>query len=253
MVGLAETTERYESNGKTPHNRSRGNAWFRDAFGMPIGFDTARPLYASGRGCRLVVAARRQSEQLSLALLRALRLAAFTSPLDLGADPGLRTVAGSVQGLDIEKLFTDLETPQVEERYQADREETRDAARTGTPAIAQGRTASSDGPERFTAPSLVLERGERVLVAGGMQGYDGYDTLLANLAPDLPRRDAPEPLELLAAYPDGLTTAEIAAVVVEREHEVDRPGTERALLELLGEQKVELRPLGQDGIWTLAR
>lgn len=251
MIGLSETTERYASYGMTSHTRSRGNAWFRDAYGMPISFDTERPIYASGRGCRLVVAARAQDEKLSLAYLRALRLAAFASSLDLGDDTGLRAVASTVDGLDVDRLFADVATPRVEARYQADRDETRDAARTGTPAIAQGRTSSSDGPERFTAPSLVFDRGDRVLVAGGMQGYDGYDTLLANLAPDLPRCDAPEPLELLAAYPDGLTTAEIAMVVVEREHQVDRRDTERQLLDLLAERRVDFEPLGQDGLWKL--
>jgi 2-hydroxychromene-2-carboxylate isomerase len=253
MIGLSETTERYASYGMTSYTRSRSNAWFRDAYGMPISFDTERPLYASGRGCRLVVAARAQGEERSLAFLRALRLAAFTTPLDLGEDADLRTVAATVDGLDVERLFADVATPQVEARYQADRDETRAAAETGTPAIAQGRTSSSDGPERFTAPSLIFDRGDRVLVAGGMQGYDGYDTLLANLAPDLPRCDAPDPLELLAAYPDGLTTAEIAMVVVEREHQVDRAATERQLLDLLADRKLEFEPLGQDGLWRLAR
>lgn len=253
MIGLSETTERYASSGASPYTRPRGNAWFRDVYGMPYAFDTERPLYATARGCRAVVAARRQGEALSLAFLRALRFAAFTTPLDLGRDEGLAAVAETVNGVDVDRLLADLGTPAVEERYQADREETRAAAETGTAAIAQDRTARSDGPERFTAPSLIFERGDRVLVAGGMQFYDGYDTLLANLAPDLPRCDSPGPLELLAAYPEGLTTAEVAMVVAEREHHVDRPGTERVLLELLAERKVELRPLGQDGLWSLPR
>ena len=252
IIGLSESTERYEAWGATRYNRSKGQAWYRDTYGMPFQFDVERPLYASGRGCRAVVAARAQGEGLSLRYLRALRLAAFTSTLDLGAEEGLRAVAETVPGLDSDRLFAELGSPMTEERYQADREETRAASVTGTAAIAQGRTAASDGPERFTAPSIVFERGDRVAVAGGMQGYDGYDTLLANLAPELPRCDAPDPLKLLAAYPDGLTTAEIAMVVVEREHQVDRAATEGELLRLLGEQKVSFRPLGQDGLWSLS-
>ncbi len=50
---------------------------------------------------------------------------------------------------------------------------------------------------------------------------------LANLAPDLARRDEPEdPVEALTDFPDGLTTAEVAAIMTPRNAPIDRVATE---------------------------
>ena len=75
----------------------------------------------------------------------------------------------------------------------------------------QNRTANTDGAVRFTAPSLIFERDGRRMIAGGFQPFEAYDTLLAHLAPELPRRGAPLNVgEMLAAFPEGLFTAEAA-------------------------------------------
>ena len=106
------------------------------------------------------------------------------------------------------------------------------AAGLGDPAIAQDRAALFDGGARFTAPSLVFRHEGRTLVAGGFQSFEAYDVCVANLAPGLPRRPPPEPLELLAEYPAGLTTVEVAQVCRGRNDPPDIAGTEAALVSL---------------------
>ena len=61
----------------------------------------------------------------------------------------------------------------------------RHGARSGhRPAELQGKTATTDGPVRFTAPSIVFEYAGRRLEAGGWQNTEAYDVLVANLIPD---------------------------------------------------------------------
>ena len=67
-------------------------------------------------------------------------------------------VAG-VDGIDVDAVIAAIDTPEVEEEYQRDRAEARTAA--GSPTQLQGKHATSDGPVRYTAPSLVFEHGGR--------------------------------------------------------------------------------------------
>ena len=145
-------------------------------------------------------------------MLRGVRMAWFTSLLLLDEDEAFAEIASGVPGLDPERLVRDLTAGAVEDAYEADRAEARSAAGIGDPAIAQDRAALFDGGARFTAPSLVFRHDGRTLVAGGFQSFEAYDVCVANLAPGLPRRPPPEPVELLAEYPDGLTTVEVAQV-----------------------------------------
>ena len=49
-----------------------------------------------------------------------------------------------------------IDAPEVVEAYLADKDETRRAE--GSAAELQGKTATTDGPVRFTAPSIVFEQ-----------------------------------------------------------------------------------------------
>jgi len=104
---------------------------------------------------------------------------------------------------------------------------------------------------RFTAPSLVFERDGRQLVAGGWQPVLAYDTIVANLDPATGRESPPEtPVPLLERFPDGLTTAEVAALLAEGPDPIaDLEDAERALLALVADGEAIRVPLGQDAIW----
>jgi 2-hydroxychromene-2-carboxylate isomerase len=249
LIGLSEDTSRAEARGMTPASRTASWLNYSRRFGMPVIAEPRSRLISSGRACRAVAAARAQSVSLSDAFLRRIRLAWFTSTLLLDEDEVLGSLAAQVPGLDAERVLARLDDPATEAVYQADRAETRRAAELGRAAIAQGRTAHSDGAERFTAPSIRFSSGDRVLVAGGWQSLGAYDVCIANLEPDLPRRAAPSVAEALAAFPRGLTTAELARVCASHD---DDPAPRAVVAEAVllcehGEARRE--PLGPAELW----
>ena len=116
-------------------------------------------------------------------MFRAIQLANFNGPLVLEDDDMLRDVLGEVPGVDADAIIAALDSPEVTEAYEADKAETRTAA--GTAAELQGKTATTDGPVRFTAPSIVFQSNGTSLVAGGFQPVEAYDILVTNLDPTL--------------------------------------------------------------------
>ena len=117
-------------------------------------------------------------------------------------------------GIDVDALLEAADSTETEAAFAADRAEARTAA--GTPTEFQGKSATTpDGEVRYTAPSLVFTGADgRTLEAGGFQSTEAYDVLIANLDTTLRRRAPAEDVaEVLAAFPDGVTTAEVAAVM----------------------------------------
>jgi 2-hydroxychromene-2-carboxylate isomerase len=252
-IGLREDTSGLVSSGTTPESRVDGWRWFSETFGMPLLTTPRARLVASGRMCRAVKAAGLQGRAAETGMLRAVRMAWFTSLHLLDEDDAFAELAAGVPGLDPDRLISDLAGTGVEEAYQADRAEARSAAGIGDPAIAQDRAALFDGGARFTAPSLVFRYDGRTLVAGGFQSFEAYDVCVANLAPHLPRRDEPEPAELLAASAYGLTTVEVAQVCRGRNDPPDVAGTLEALTGLAESGAVRRSPIGDDGsLWHAA-
>jgi protein-disulfide isomerase-like protein with CxxC motif len=252
VIGLREEVSEAAARSYDPARSLHGHATFRQRYGMPFGLVPKPRQAATGRGCRAIVAARLLDPGSEWRVLRALQLANFTSPLLLDDDELIRSALRAAPGVDADAIVVRLDDPEVTEAYEADRAEARTAA--GTAAEAQDKTSSSDGPVRFTAPSVVFEHGGRRLVAGGWQPILAYDVLLANLEPTLRRTPPPDsPLLLLKRFSDGLTTAEIAAVLATGPDPIaDHDGTERLLLELAAEGELVRVPLGQDAVWRPA-
>jgi protein-disulfide isomerase-like protein with CxxC motif len=252
LVGLTERAEQYVERGYTPERSAIGWTWFR-RYGMPFDVTPKRRVAATSPGCRAVVAARLRAPGREESVFRALQLAQFTGGTLLD-DPGdLRAALADVGGLDVDAIAGAIDDPDVLEAYEADKAETRTAS--GSPTEAQGKTARTDGPVRYTAPSLVFEAEDgRRLEAGGFQTLEAYDVCLANLAPDLERRGVPEDLaELLDWFPDGLVTQEVAALLVRANEPPDRAAAERALIGLVADGQAERVPLGDDALWRRPR
>ena len=77
--------------------------------------------------------------------------------------------------------------------------------------------------------------------------------LVANLDPTLTRRDAPEdPLEAVEAFPDGLVTAEVAAIMTRGNDAPDREAAEAALVEHVATGRVARIALGDGVLWRPA-
>jgi 2-hydroxychromene-2-carboxylate isomerase len=251
MIGLSEGPERYERRGVTPESQAKTYRRFR-ARGMPFATEPRPQLSGTGRACRAIVATRLRAPELEFAAFRALQSAWFTTPLVLDEDAAIAEVLSGVEGLDADAVVAAIEDAAVEEAYQADRAAARTAA--GGPTEAQGRAANSDGAVRFTAPSVVFETEDgRRLEAGGFQPLEAYDVCLANLDPTLDRRPpATDVVELLAEFPSGITTREVAQCMAERLAPPDDAAAEDALIEARAAERAIRRGVGNGAIWLPA-
>jgi 2-hydroxychromene-2-carboxylate isomerase len=250
MIGLAESGSQYEERGYTPALFALARLRF-GRFGMPFAPVPKARVAGTGRACRAVVAARLEDPELGRLALRALHFAWFTTDLVLDEDDAIASALERVDGLDPAAVVERLDDPEVEEAYQRDRAEARSAE--GTPAQLQGKTERTDGPERFTAPTLVLESDGTRLVAGGHQPLDAYDVLAANLDPGLRCEPAPEgPLPLLERFPYGLTTREVAVLLAQRNDEPDDAAATLGLVQLVASGQATREPLGDDALWRPA-
>jgi predicted DsbA family dithiol-disulfide isomerase len=252
LVGLTEEASQYEHRGYTPLRGALGQASFRRRYGMPFSPAPKPRLSATSRACRAVVAARLTDPGSEWRVFRALQFANFTTPMLLDDDAHLAEALRGVAGIDADRLVARIDDPEVVEAYQLDRREARKAQ--GSAAELQSKTATTDGPVRFTAPSIVFEQNGTRLVAGGFQPVEAYDILIANIDPTLRREPPPEgPAPLLERFPDGLTTQEVAALLTHGNDAPDRSAAEAALLELVAAGRAVRQPLGDDALWKPAR
>ncbi len=105
--------------------------------------------------------------------------------------------------------------------------------------------ANWSGGLRYTCPSYEIERltdGVKISVPG-FQPFAAYDVVLANLLPDLERRDPPEDAaEVLQWAGTPLASQEVATIM-----DISRPDAREALGRV-----AEERHVGAEGFWTLA-
>lgn len=251
MIGLAETPERYVKAGYTPTRMVAGYAMYRRRYGMPFRAAPRARVLATGRACRAVVATRLVAPEREWAALRALQFAWFTTEALLDEDDAIAAALAQVDGLDVAAVMVQLGDPATEAAYQRDRSQARTAA--GGATSYQGKAANTDGAERFTAPSVLFSTGTgQTLEAGGFQSLAVYDACIANLDRTLPRRGpAASAEEVLRAFPEGVTTQEVAAVRAAPLDEPDRHAAELELIELAAAGVVRRTPLGDDALWRL--
>ncbi len=248
-IGLTERGAQYEERGYTPVRAARGYRAFR-RYGMPFATDPRMRMVATGRACRAVVATRLLDPPHELEVFRALQFAWFTTALLLDEDSGLATALERVDGLDVSAIVAALDGDAVSAAYADDRSEARSAG--GGPTHFQGRAAQTDGPVRYTAPSLIFEVDGRRLEGGGFQPVEAYDVLVANLDTSLERRAPPEdPLDALTALPEGLVTQEVAAVMAHNNEQPDHAAAEDALIELAGHGRARRIPMGDGALWRV--
>ena len=249
LIGLTERAEQYVERGYTPLKSARGYASRFRRYGMPLAPEPRARVVGTGRACRAVAAARILSPGAEWRVYRALQFAWFTTTLLLDEDAAIRAAIVSVPGIDADQVVGAIERADVVEAYERDRAEARTAA--GSPTEFQGKAAATDGPVRYTAPSMIFERGEARLEAGGFQPVEAYDVLVANLDPTLGREPPPQtPEPLLERFPEGLTTQEVAACLTRGNDAPARAAAESALLELGADGKARRTAAGDDAIWS---
>jgi 2-hydroxychromene-2-carboxylate isomerase len=253
LIGLSESADAYVARGYTTDRLIDTQHRFSKRFGMPFSFERKPRMAGTARACRAVVAARELDPALGEAALRRLQLLQFTTPGVLDDGDDLTTALKAVPGLDADAVVARIDDPEIVELYEGDRALARSAA--GSPTHVQDRHSTSDGPVRYTAPSVIFESGDgRRFEVGGFQPFEAYDTGLANLDPGLERRPAPKSvLEALAEFPEGLMTAEAASVMRPSDLvDADPEATAAELEELVAAGTVTREPAGRDAIWRTA-
>lgn len=211
MIVLTEKSTSYEERGLSRDMIARNAERLRSTFGMPMRTEPADRMAATIDACRAYVGARRGDPDRADLLLRALRRRAFSEgrPLD---DPDTISEAGSEVGIGTDALQAWM----ADEKVEAALREDMAATRSPVPeALALShRLSKSDGGWRYSTGSAVFEHGERRVVMPGFQPFAVYEVAMANVAPDLERRPAPQSADEVlswASYP--LATAEVAELL----------------------------------------
>ncbi len=106
---------------------------------------------------------------------------------------------------------------------------------------------------------LGIQNGIRVFIVKWSFGpraivpVEAYDVLISNVDPTLRREPAPEtPAPLLERFSEGLTTQEVAALLVRGNNPPDPTAAEVSLLELVAAGRAIREPLGDGALWRTA-
>ncbi len=240
LVGLAESREEYEEKGLTPEKLAKSFKRIASDHGMPIDTSLREAVSATVDACRAVVATRLHSPEFEPQILRCLRADYFAG--GLLDDPEMIAGAARTAGLDpleLERWMAEDETERALREDLARAREPMPAAR-----VLDDKLANWSGGRRYTCPSYEIQRlsdGVRISVPG-FQPFAAYDVVLANLLPELERRELPDDAaKVLEWAGTPLASQEVATVM-----DTDL----RDARERLGRVADE-RHVGADGFWTL--
>ena len=168
MIGLREEASEAAVRAYDPERALSRWRFFEERYGMPFGLEAkARP---SGTGPRLPRGRRRGACSIPGASGACSARSSSRTSRARSTSTTPRAFAmrfAPCRESTPTRIAARIDDDEVVEEYERQRAEARSAA--GTPAEAQGKTATSDGPVRFTAPSVVFRRATGRLVAGGWQ------------------------------------------------------------------------------------
>jgi len=244
MVGLHDRARRSD---EAVRRQSGGQRRLHEEYGMPIDWRPRRYAQATIHACRAVVAVRLRWPEAEEDYLRELRVLTMAGAyLD---DSDTLEIAAERAGLPLREVAAFAAEPEVQATLEEDMAAARQPSRA---ALAQEeRLAGTPDEPRYTCPSYEIERlGPPAdsapdiprLDVPGFRPIEAYVAALANLAPDLERRDDPEsPLDVLDWAPHPLATAEVAAVCARDIADV------RLELAAAG---ARFTPVGPDGYWS---
>jgi predicted DsbA family dithiol-disulfide isomerase len=216
MVVLSQSPDDYTAKGFTPERQQQALEQIRRRYGMPINSRVRPRMMATVHACRAVVAARLYAPEHEEALLRRLRIHAMEG--DLIDEPGVVARCATEAGIEEPMLVFRAATndPAVERTLREDMAAAR-APSAASLALEHKLAPAAELGFRYTCPSYEIERtsgsGWPRFDAPGFQPVEVYEAGIANLAPELERRAAPESVaEVLEWAAEPLATAEVAAV-----------------------------------------
>jgi predicted DsbA family dithiol-disulfide isomerase len=208
MIVLMEKSASFEDIGLSREMVAGNAKRLRSTYGMPMLTEPPDRLRATIDACRAYVATRINDRARADRLLRALRRRSFSDGQPLDQLETIHGAAGDV-GIDADALDTWLSDEQVEQALRQDMAATRAPAPEAL-ALAHRLSKSGSGL-RYSTASAVFESDGRRVVMPGFQPFAVYEVAVANVAPELERKPAPESVEeVLAWAPYPLATAEVA-------------------------------------------
>jgi hypothetical protein len=192
MIVLSETSTSFQERGLSGEMIAANAKRLRSLYGMPMRTDAPDRLPATIQACRAYVGARIHDPERADLLLRCLRRRVFSVGLPLDESETIHAAATDA-GIAAETIDAWLADERVERELRHDMTETR-APLPEALALAH-RLSRSDGGLRYSTASAVFEDGERRVVMPGFQPFAVYEVAVANAAPDLERRPAPQNAE----------------------------------------------------------
>jgi predicted DsbA family dithiol-disulfide isomerase len=239
MIVLSEQSSSYEERGLSREMVASNAIRLRKLYGMPMLTEPRERLGSTREACRAYVGARMHDRDRADALLRALRRRSFSEGAELDDVETIRGAAGDA-GIDAAAVDAWLSDDAVDAQLRSDMADTRDPLPEAR-SLAH-RLSKSNGNLRYSTASAVFERGSSRVVMPGFQPFAVYEVAMANVAPDVERRNAPADVdEILDWAPYALATAEVAELrgvgIDEARAELERSGA-------------RFEPVAGDGYWS---
>ena len=210
MVVLASDPSTYERNGFTPERAAGAFADFAEREQMPLATNVIERMPTTEPACRAVIATRLNAPEREQRVLRELRRARMENQLfDEQPVIDAAAVRAGVTAADLNSWLAD---PRLDAAVAADM----DAARRPSAASLQldHKLANWEGGKRYTCPSYELEGPSGRIDVPGFNPFAVYETALANVSPELERRDDPGTVEEVLAWADQpLATKEVAVLL----------------------------------------
>ncbi|HEY4277877.1 MAG TPA: DsbA family protein [Conexibacter sp.] len=219
MIVLASSSDLYASRGYTAEQMAAGFEMFANRYGMPLSGEPRPRLGATRPAAKAFVAARLHGStpELSERLLRRLRVHAMTNPTAMLEEDETIFAAASECGIDPAVLERWLADPAVEHALVDDMNAARTVSSAGAALSYKLARSNEDSSRwRYTAPSLVFTRisDRNAIETPGFQPSLAYEVAVANLEPEIPRRELPTSVaELLEWAGEPLATQEVAEVL----------------------------------------
>lgn len=239
MIVLSEESRSYEEAGLAPEMIAANTVRLAEESGLPMSLEPKPYLAATADACRAFIGAERDEPERAGALMRALRRRAFACNEPLDRRETLDAAAADA-GVSADRIDRWLADDGVERRLREDMRLTRDPA---PEALAMRHRLSPAGEGlRYSTASAIFAGPGGEIVAAGAQPFAVWEIAMANVAPDVVRREeAASVEEVLGWAPYPLATAEVAALRgIEREE---------ARRELLG-AGAEFDAWAGDGFWS---
>ena len=215
LGGLIGDIERYREHQHAVRDPQSLSAYWREVYShtsMSYPPGLARLNTSTEQAGKVVKAAGLQSDEVAGRVLRRLREETFIFGEPPDTTERILAALGGVEGLDVDRLVRDLDSPEVDKLFREDWHETRRPndyvmnLEGDRPGI--GRAVHTEGHWRYVFPTLIFRGPGGEATVAGWEPYEAYEAAVETVAPRAtasPRPD-PTPDEVFATWPTACDT-----------------------------------------------